>query len=129
MIIMKKLFLLATAVLTLSLLSCSKVKGDEEEEEEGMVFLGNVTLYLTKTPDCDNVEVHLQTEDLTKSWSGTISKTSLTTSTPSCSQATGYTFKNIKYGKYKFNTVCGIQHVNGTITVDKECVTKNVDFN
>jgi hypothetical protein len=128
MTIMKKLFLLATAALTFSLLSCSKDNGDEVEEEEGMVFMGNVTLYLTKTPDCDNVEVHLQTEDLTQGWSGSIPKTSLTTSTPSCSQETGYTFKNIKYGKYKFNTTCGIQHVNGTVTVDKECVTMNVDF-
>ncbi len=126
---MRKLFLLTTAALTLFLLSCSKDKGEEEEEEEGVVFMGNVTLYLTKTPDCDNVEVHLQTEDLTEGWSGNISKTNITTSTPSCSQTTGYTFKNIKYGKYKFNTSCGIKHMNGTITVDKECVTKNVDIN
>lgn len=125
---MKKLLLLIAASLTLSLLSCSKDKDQEDEEEEGVVFVGNVTLYVTKTPDCDEIDVHLQTEDLTQSWRGSISKASITTSTPSCSQTTGYTFKNIKYGKYKFNTNCGTQHVNGSITVDKECVTRNVDF-
>ncbi len=126
---MKKLFLLGITALMFSMLSCSKDKDDqEEEEEEYYVFIGDVTFYLTKTPDCDNVQVFLQTEDLTKSWEGAIAKTSITTSTASCAQTTGYTFKNIKYGKYKFNTSCGIQHVNGTIVVDNECVTKSVDF-
>jgi hypothetical protein len=40
MIITKKLFLLAIAALTLSLLSCSKDNGEEGEGEEGMAFLG-----------------------------------------------------------------------------------------
>lgn len=127
---MKKIFLFAVTALMLSMLSCSKDSGneDEEEEEEGMVFLSNVTFYVTKAPACENLEVTLQTEDLTKSWQGTISKTSITTSAPNCEQTTGYTFKNIKYGKYKFNTNCGIQHVNGPINVNQPCITKAVDF-
>lgn len=126
---MKKIFLFAITAFTLSMLSCSKDSASEEEDEgEGIVFTGSVTFYVTKTPNCDNLQVSLQTEDQTKSWAGVISKTSITTSAASCDQATGYTFKNVKYGKYKFNTSCGIQHINGTINVNQACITKAVDF-
>ncbi len=126
---MKKIFLFALSAMMLSMISCSKDSDEEDDEDDDpYVFMGTVTFYITKKAECgDNITVYLQTEDLTKIYKGEISSTNITTETPSCGMTTGYTFKDVKYGKYKFNTSCGIRHINGNINVNKECTIQSID--
>ncbi len=123
---MNKVFLFAVTTLLLSMISCSK--DSEEEEQIGMGYTGSVAFYVKEVPNCDKIEVFLSSDDsdITKTWEGTLTK--ITTGTASCNMTTGYVFTEIPYGKYKYNTNCGIQHVQGSITVNKECTTRSLKF-
>lgn len=114
-------------VLSLSVISCSKGSAEEDEDDEPDVVMGDVTFYITKAPSCESVRVTLQTEDLQRSLHSYISKNSLTAGTPECGMTSGFTFRNVAYGKYKFTASCGTRTLNGSFTVNKTCTLQSLD--